>query len=166
VAGDRDDGLRSPIERHVEKSFIDPDSGYGKPLSRRARQTKRTVESYLKAGVMPRYMERLRDIENGMRNERRRLERAYRQLQEEWGHDADEFARRWRARTKAQRFDELNEMIREHNDWYPIESNLPMDPRTRDYVLIRGRSYRRRELTPSWILEQFPARPDALRQAS
>jgi hypothetical protein len=164
VAGDRQDDLRSPIERHVEKSFIDPDSGYGKPLSRRARQTKRTVESYLKAGVMPRYMERLREIEIGLRSERRRLERAYAALREECGHDADAFARRWHARARALRFDRLNDLIREHNDWYPIEANLPMDPRTRDYVLIRGRSYRRPELTAEWILEQFPPRPDALRE--
>jgi hypothetical protein len=165
VAGDPQDDLRSPIERHVQRSFVDPDSGYGKPLSRRTRQTKRTVESYLKAGVMPRYMERLREIETGLRNERKRLARAYEELREECGHDADGFARRWRARVGSLRFDRLNELIREHNDWYPIEANLPMDPRTRDYVLIRGRSYRRAELTPEWILREFPPRPGALRQA-
>jgi hypothetical protein len=160
-----EDDIRSPIEKHVAKSFVDPDSGYGKPLSRRTRQTKRTVESYLKAGVMPRYMERLREIEIGLRTARRSIERAYAALAEEHGGDADEFARRWRARARTLRFDRLNEQIREHNDWYPIEANLPMDPRTRDYVLIRGRSYRRPELTPKWILEQFPPRPDALRRA-
>src|SRR4051795_5013787 len=34
-----------------------------------------------------------------------------------------------------------------------------MAPRTRDYVLLRGRSYRRPELGPEWVLERFPARP-------
>ena len=33
-----------------------------------------------------------------------------------------------------------------------------MDLRTRDYVLINGRSYRRPELGPAWVLEHFPAR--------
>ena len=47
------------------------------------------------------------------------------------------------------RFDELNELIRQHNEWYPIERDLPMDLRTRDYVLINGRSYRREPLPPS-----------------
>jgi hypothetical protein len=159
-----DDDALTPIEKRVARSFVDPESGYGKPLSRRTRQTKRTVESYLKAGVMPRYMERLREIEMGLRTERKRLERAYEGLLEECGHDADGFAQRWRARVRSMRFDRLNELIREHNDWYPIEANLPMDPRTRDYVLIRGRSYRRAELTPEWILEHFPARPAALRR--
>ena len=37
-----------------------------------------------------------------------------------------------------------------------------MDPRTGDYVLIRGRSYRRPVLGPEWVLEQFPPRlPEA-----
>ena len=160
-----DQEQRSPVERRIERSFEDPESR-GEPLSRRARQTRRTVEAYLKAGGVPRYMERLREIETGLRSERRRLARAYDELREECGHDAEAFARRWRARARALRFERLNDLIREHNDWYPIEANLPMDPRTRDYVLIRGRSYRRQELTPVWILREFPPRPGALRRAS
>jgi hypothetical protein len=31
-----------------------------------------------------------------------------------------------------------------------------MDPRTRDYVKVGGRSYRRDPLDESWILERFP----------
>src|SRR4051794_35306637 len=137
MASDPDDP-RTPVEKRLERSFIDPESGYGKPLSRRVRQTKRSVESYLKAGVLPRYMERLREIEAAIRSHRRPLERAYRGPQEEGGHDPDQFAGRWRARVGSWRFEKLNELIREHNEWSPIESNLPMDPRTRDYVLLRG----------------------------
>jgi hypothetical protein len=32
-----------------------------------------------------------------------------------------------------------------------------MDIRTRDFVLIHGRSYRRPRLDAGWVLEQFPA---------
>ena len=150
----------SPVERHVERSFVDAGaSGYGKPLPRRVRQTQRSVEAYLRAGGLPRYMERARDIESGVRTERARLERAYFALREECGADRELFARRWRARARTWSFDKLNQLIREHNEWYPIEANLAMDPRTRDYVPIRGRSYRKRELDARWILEQFPAAP-------
>jgi hypothetical protein len=31
-----------------------------------------------------------------------------------------------------------------------------MDPRTRDYVKVGGRSYRRDPLDVDWILSQFP----------
>jgi hypothetical protein len=146
---------QSPVERRIEDSFTDR-GGIGQPLSRRVRQTKRSVEAYLSAGVMPRYMERLREIETGIATERRRLERAYRVLREGCGDDRELFARRWRARAHGWRFDRLNEAIREHNEWYPLEASLPMDPRTGDYVRIRGRSYRRAELGPNWVLEQFP----------
>ena len=40
-----------------------------------------------------------------------------------------------------------------------LERRLAVDLRTRDYVKINGRSYRREELTAEWILEQFPPDP-------
>jgi hypothetical protein len=149
---------RSPVERHVERAMIDETSGYGKPLSRRQRQTRRTLEAYLRAGVVPRYMQRLREIEQERRRQTQWLERAYRQLRERCAGDAEEFERRWRATATSWDFGRLNQLVREHNEWYPIERQLPMDPRTRDYVKIQGRSYRRDELGPEWVLDRFPPR--------
>jgi hypothetical protein len=146
----------SPIERRIARSFED-DQGFGKPLSRRARQTRRSVEAYLKAGVLPRYMERLRDIDQETAELRARIDRAYQALAEECAGDPQLFARLWRRRARAWRFERLNDLIRDHNEWYPVESSLPMDPRTRDYVRIRGRSYRREELDAEWVLRLFPA---------
>jgi hypothetical protein len=51
----------------------------------------------------------------------------------------------------------VNDLIDRHNRWYPIEARLPMDPRTRDYVKVGGRSYRREPLDAQWILDRFPA---------
>jgi hypothetical protein len=129
----------------------------GAPISRRSRHTARTLDAYLRAGGRPRWMERLSEIESRTVMEKRRLERSYRALREECGDDASAFAHRWRAFAETCRFDAVNELIRQHNDWYPIERDLAMDPRTRDYVLIHGRSYRRTELGAAWVLEQFPA---------
>ena len=148
---------QSPVERGIARSFEDPESVAGKPLSRRARHTKRTLEAYLKAGVLPRHMQRLADIDRRTAAEKQRLRQLYLALRDDCAADAREFARRWREQAHAQRFDELNELIREHNEWYPAEAQLPMDPRTGNYVRLRGRSYRRRELGPAWVLEQFPA---------
>jgi hypothetical protein len=145
----------SPVERELSKRF--EDAVQGKPLSRRARQTKRSVESYLAAGVLPRYMQRLRDIEDATRVHRRRLRAAHERLREECADDRARFARRWHAIARTWRFDEVNALVREHNEWYPTESGLPLDPRTRDYVQLRGRSYRRDELGPQWVLDRFPA---------
>jgi hypothetical protein len=150
---------RTPVERHVERSFLDdPQEIAGQPLSRRQRQTQRTVESYLRGGVMPRYMERLRDIDRGIAEQERLLRHTYEELREEYAGDGRGFARAWRARAREWRFPApLNELITQHNEWYPIERQLPVDIRTRDYVKIHGRSYRRPLLGPDWVLEKFPA---------
>jgi hypothetical protein len=145
------------VDRLLKKD-LDERDGLGRPLSERARQGQRSLEAYLKAGVRPRWMDRLIEIERGIASERRRLAAAYHELTTECGADRDQFARRWRAFAHAQTFDErLNELIRQHNAWYPIERDLPMDLRTRDYVRVNGRSYRRRELDAAWVLDQFPS---------
>jgi hypothetical protein len=146
----------APAERMLTRA-ADGATARGRPLSRRARQTQRSVEAYLKAGVRPRWMERVDEIDQGVRAEKQRLARAYRALQEECGEDPSAFAVRWHALARSWRFDHLNVLIEQHNDWYPIERQLPMDPRTGDYVRFAGRSYRRPILGLHWILEHFPA---------
>jgi hypothetical protein len=148
----------TPTERFIERARDDA-PGAGKPLTRRQRQARRSLEAYLKAGLKPRWMERLSEIDHSIASQRNRIARAYRHLQDECGDDPAEFARRWRERAATWRFDELNELIEQHNEWYPIERELPMDPRTRDYVKLGGRSYRRPILGPAWVLEQFPPDP-------
>jgi hypothetical protein len=149
------DDRRTAAERLLAERLEDPRSG-GRPFSSRTRESRRSLEDYLRAGLRPRWMERLIEIERGTKREQRRLAKAYEQLREDCGDDRRAFARRWRATAAGWRFDELNELIRTHNEWYPVERDLPMDLRTRDYVLINGRSYRRRELSPDWVLERFP----------
>ena len=114
------------------------------------------VEAYLKAGVRPRWMERIAEIDHSIAFHKRDYGRRYRWLRERYGDDAAAFAERWREVAAAARFDELNELIEQHNEYYPIERDLPMDIRTRDYVLINGRSYRRPVLGHEWVLEHFP----------
>jgi hypothetical protein len=152
------DDRHSSVERLVRRD-LDERDGVGRPLSRRARQTARTVEDYLRAGVRPRWMERAAQIDRGVARERQRLRRAHRALRAECGADATAFARRWREIAEAWPFDELNELILQHNEWYPVERDLPMDPRTRDYVPLQGRSHRRALLGPAWVLDHFPADP-------
>jgi hypothetical protein len=138
---------RTPVERLIERSRID-NAGVGDPLSERARQRQRSIEAYLRGEALPRYMERAAEIDRAIRRHSEALQRAYARpgARERW----PEIASRWD-------FEELNALIREHNEWYPVERDLPMNPRTKDYVLVNGDSYRREELGPGWILERFPA---------
>ena len=143
----------TPVERLVARAREQDDTHR---LSSRSAQYRRTLEGYLQAGNRPRWMERLAEIQQGTSAVRRRLERDHRRLREECGGDAERFARRWVAHVEAFDFGAVNERIRQHNEWFPIERRLAIDPRTRDYVKINGRDYRRAELTPAWALEQFP----------
>ena len=151
-----DDEQRSQVERIVGRD-LDETTGKGKPLSSRAAQTQRSIDAYLKSGVRPRWMERVADIDAGIARERRRLERAYRALQGECVGDPAAVRRALaRARRGRGASTDLNELIAQHNDWYPVERDLPLNPRTGDYVRVGGRSYRRPVLGPEWVLEHFP----------
>ncbi|MGH3072949.1 MAG: hypothetical protein ACRDNB_11885 [Gaiellaceae bacterium] len=122
----------------------------GRRLPLRLRNFRPDAGSYLASlgGPLP-YMARLRDID-AMTLEH---ELALREEYERIGRDPAAWAacaRRWN-------FAEVNELIDRHNRWYPAERRLPMDPRTGDYALVNGRSYRRRRLDASWVLERFPS---------
>ena len=139
----------------------------GRPLPFRARHSRPTVEAYLVAtrGPLP-YMLRLREIEQRTEAHESELRDAWLALASEHADDAAAFAEKWRARVATAAFDEVNDVIERHNLWYPVESRLPMDPRTGDYALVDGRSYRLASLDAAWILERFPAELSAARAAS
>ncbi len=105
-------------------------------------------------GPLP-YMVRLREIEAETAGHARELERAWRELALECG-DERSFARRWRRLASRRDFTAVNELIERHNRFYPAESRLPMDLRTRDFALVNGEHYRRRPLDVAWVLERFP----------
>src|ERR1700750_2223618 len=71
----------SAAERVVKKD-LDASTGLGKPISSRARMAQRSVEAYLKAGVRPRWMERIAEIDDSIKAQQRRLARAHRMLRE------------------------------------------------------------------------------------
>jgi hypothetical protein len=111
----------------------------------------------LTGSVLPRRIRRFR-VEadrylaalGGIEAQLAQLARAY----EEHDGSADD----WRRLAAGWDFVDVNELIERHNRWYPVEARLAMDPRTKDYVKVGGRSYRREPLDADWILEQFPPR--------
>ncbi|HEX4720644.1 MAG TPA: hypothetical protein VH300_19140 [Thermoleophilaceae bacterium] len=134
-------------------------SSQNRPRRRIARRSLRnvsSVERYLQAGVIPRFIERANQIESGIHRHHKRLERAYEWAQEHHGDNPEGFAAYWRDLAEHWRFDDINELIDEHNRWYPAERRLPLNPRTGDYLTIGNRDWRRRPLDAAWILEQFP----------
>jgi hypothetical protein len=110
-------------------------------------------------------MRRLRAIEDELGRHEWQLREAWHVLAAESG-DSAEFARVWRETASRWSFAQVNELIGRHNRNFPAEARLAMDPRTRDFVKINGRSYQRKPLDAGWVLDRFPAdREAALRAA-
>src|SRR5439155_23580703 len=103
---------------------------------------------YMRGAALPRDMLRAAVIDRAVRRHEQALRRDYAApgARERWGESAESWD-----------FEAVNGLIRQHNEWYPVERDLPMNPRTKDYVLINGHSYRREELGAAWILARFPA---------
>jgi hypothetical protein len=147
--GVRDVTPPSARERALLEHDRDVNPLSGEPLPRRVRRFRPEADAYVASlgGPLP-YMRRLRTIEEETELHRGRLAAAYREL------GGDTAA--WRRLAARWDFGEVNELIDRHNRFYPIEARLPMDPRSRDFVKVGGRDYRRARLDAGWILRQFP----------
>jgi hypothetical protein len=138
----------------AERALLDHESEtnplVGRALPRRIRRFRVKADRYFASlgGPLP-YMVRLRQIDDAIDVHTARLADAY---AEQHGDPAA-----WRAVVERWDFGEVNDLIERHNRWYPVEARLAMDPRTRDYVKVGGRSYRRDALDADWALERFPA---------
>jgi len=144
----------TPRQRREQQALAEDlaDHPYkGKPLRQRFRNFTADAGSYFASlgGPLP-YMARLREIATATERHERRLTEAYGEL----GGDAAA----WRSFAESYDFGDVNELIDQHNRWYPVESRLPMDPRTGDYALVNGERYSRRPLDAAWLLERFPPR--------
>ena len=130
----------------------------GKALPLRLRNFRPSADAYLaSAGGPLAYMRRLREIEHAIRTHEEELAASWQQAAGELAHDGGAFSRAWHAQAQRSVFDEVNDLIERHNRWYPVESRLPMDPRTGDYALVNGRDYRLQPLDAEWVLARFPA---------
>jgi hypothetical protein len=110
-------------------------------------------------------MRRLRTIEEELERHDTELRTRWLELAAETD-NAEEFAREWRDTAHRWSFSQVNELIERHNRNFPAEARLPMDPRTRDFVKINGRSYEREPLDERWILERWPPDLGAARSAT
>ena len=86
----------SAVERRVLRS-LDGEDRRGRRSPTEELHRERTVEDYLRGAVMPRWMERLRDIERGIRRHRPRLAADHEWLREQHADDPERFAAAWRA---------------------------------------------------------------------
>src|SRR3954470_13395771 len=94
--------------------------------TRRALQDPQALERYLRGSDPPRRMARARDIDLGVEEAREELAPAYAALAAAISAPAG-FAAAWRERLTSWKFARpVNELIRQHNEYYPIERRLPI----------------------------------------
>jgi glutathione S-transferase len=133
----------------------------GMPLRQRLRNFRPDPDSGVRAlGGPTAWMRRLRAIEDAVEQHERRLGENWRLLAEEL-EDPEAFAAAWHELADSWSFAQVNELIERHNRNFPAEARLAMDPRTRDFVRVNGRSYLRELLDAQWILDRFPADREA-----
>jgi hypothetical protein len=118
--------------------------------------------AYLTASLgMPRWLERLQELEGLVRETEGRLRMRRRELAAELAGQPERFAERWRQIVARWDFGAVNELVDQHNRYYPVERKLPFDIRRRDYVDMWGIGWRRRPLDADWALAAFPPDLDA-----
>jgi len=164
--GARETSARERAEQTLLDRDLEGSPLRGKPIRGRLRNFRPAVDRYVASlgGPLP-YMRRLREIELETEAHERRLAEAWRELAGSCGGDAAEFTRRWRRVAERWSFAAVNDLIDRHNRWYPAEARLPMDPRSRDFVLVGGKPYRRQPLDADWILERYPPALELARAA-
>ena len=150
----------TPRDRR-ERAALDEDLATiplrGRPLPVRLLNFRPSADSYLAASRGPLvYMLRLHDIEVRTAEHEERLGERWHALALECGGDRARFTAAWRDEAERVSFAEVNDLIERHNRWYPVESGLPMDPRTGDFALVNGKHYRLEPLDADWVLERFP----------
>jgi hypothetical protein len=156
---------RDREERRVLAEDLAGSPVQGRPLPPRLRNFRPDADSAIRAlGGPTIWMRRLRAIEEEVDRHEEQLGEAWRELAAE---AADErlFQRLWLETARQWSFARVNDLIERHNRNFPAEARLAMDPRTRDFVPINGRSYEREPLDAAWILARFPADLRAARRA-
>ena len=153
----RPETQRDREERQLLEEELATSPLKGEPLRRSYRNFRPDADATIRAlGGPTIWMRRLRAIEDELERHELQLSDAWLTLAAEVD-DPDEFARRWQETAERWSFGELNHLVERHNANFPAEARLPMDPRTRDFVKINGREYRREPLDADWILERWPA---------
>jgi hypothetical protein len=154
----RPETARDREERRVLDAELAVSPVKGRPLEARLRNFRPDADAAIRAlSGPPLWMRRLRDIELELERHERELAVAWEELAEETS-GPEQFERRWLEIAREWSFARVNHLIERHNANFPAEARLPMDPRTRDFVKVNGKPYRREPIDVNWILERFPAR--------
>lgn len=154
-------------------TFVDlasvPDDGYGpevtpennaffgKEVEILPTNFKISTDDRLKAaGGIPPWARRARNLEDKIERLWREAAEEYSRLKESYRNKA-EFSRRWLNAVSLMPLDEIAGMVKDYNEYYPIEANLGIDPATGRFRHGVGLFELRTAPTREDVLARFPA---------
>jgi len=105
----------------------------------------------------PYYAMRARQIEQLTDQLMEDLAVQYRDMIKKFVHRPEVFAVKWRESIDSLELDTINDLIERHNEYYPIEANLAMDPRSGVTMLGPVPWEPKEKVTIESLLQQFPA---------
>lgn len=149
---------RSLDERYASGAWqvAEQRAAVGRPLPRRvAGASVPTLQSRV---GLPNRIERLIRIERETERIVRRLRALHDELADGFTGSEQSFDRAWRARVERVSFLEVNELVDEHNEWFPVEARLRWDIAAADYRAPFGLPWRKQHLDVDWALDRVPAR--------
>jgi hypothetical protein len=150
---------RRQHEDEARVNDVQPRPGHEKNLSEHVPTSLLSIDDRVRAlavGGAPAWSRRLKRIHDLTNATTEEMDAAWRKVARLARGNANRFASDWQRHAANADFSELNELIANHNWYFPIEANLAMDPKTLDYVKFGGEDYRRRPLDSAWVLEHFP----------
>jgi len=100
--------------------------------------------------VRARYVE---DLEEELYEE---LDKKWKMVAETYRHDPEKFNTLWRVVIETLDVEHINQLIKEHNQYYPIEANLREDPDTGRLMMGNTPWKPKKKITPERLLEKFP----------
>lgn len=130
----------------------------GKPLTVASTPFTISLEATV-AGMMgpPAWAKRLKRIHDLAETLHTEALEAWREHVRRFGRKPDEFTARWRAHLLKLDLAPLNQAIRDHNEYYPIEARLPINRITGRYELPSGMEHPKAVVTVADLLLRYPA---------
>lgn len=132
--------------------------GTGRPLPRRGAAAAPSIQGSF---GLPNRIERLKRIEGELERQHRRLRTAWTELAMELADDPVAFAERWSERLDRWSFLEHDELVDEHNEWFPIEARLVWNRELDDYRAPFGLPWRKSHVDRAAIASTYPPDLDA-----
>jgi len=144
-------------KRQIAQTLYDDNPYKGKPIYIHSPSFKIGLDEYIKAmDGAPAWVMRLKRIEDWMDQTSAKAHEEWVETALENVDNAGNFRREWMRYVENFDFSRVNKWICDHNEYFPIEANLPYDIRT-GKILYGGRPFKKKQfLGPDWLLNQFP----------